>query len=194
MRGILHHREASSRVDGVHAGGSVVQRAGKEHPDHTGAEVARSAPKQGIDGGTVAVLARPAGEAEEAVFHQQMQVGAPDVDVPRDDLILVGRRGGRERGGAAQNGGQRADALWRKVMHNKNRGRKMAWEIRYQLKEGVDAPGRESDHYDIVPWHIDQSGLCRFDLPAVRASPSDANHVRKIAPAEGDRKARVAGG
>jgi hypothetical protein len=39
------------------------------------------------------------------------------------------------------------------MVHDKQRGWEIGRKVRYQLEEGIDAPGRKSDDYDVMPLH-----------------------------------------
>jgi hypothetical protein len=73
------------------------------------------------------------------------------VDPARNDPFSVGGLGGGEGTGAVQDAWKCADALGGEMVHHQHRGREVGREVRHQLHEGRNAPGRESYDYDVAP-------------------------------------------
>ena len=159
--GILHHGEAACGFDRVEPRGSVVQRTRKDHADDPGAIGAGRAPKQWVEGWPVAVLARSSRQQDTAGLEQQVAVGPAHVDVPGADRLMVDGGGYGEGAGPPQDARKGTNAMGREMVHDEHRGGQIGGKTRDQLKQGIDTPGRESDHYDIVPMHP-----ARTPLPA----------------------------
>lgn len=120
------------------------------------------------------MLARPAGQQHATGHEQEVAIGSTDVDVPRTDRLAVHRGGHRQVGDAPQNAGQSTDTVGGEMMHDEYRGWQIGGKITDQSEQGIDAPGREAHHYDIMTMHaagtpIPASHLARLPQHSGRA-------------------------
>src|SRR5262245_63407133 len=88
---ILHDGQSAGTLDFAEPNRTVVQRPAQNHADRATAVRDGGTAKQRVDGGTVAMLASPAGDRHAAASNCQVKSCRRDVDPPRSNWIAVSR-------------------------------------------------------------------------------------------------------
>ena len=157
VRGILDDGHAPPRLDGQQPGGPVVQGTREDDADHTVRVLAGGAAEQWVDGGPVAVLARPAGEVHVAGAQQNMVIGRGDVDVAGPDRLAVLDVGGGQWATAAQDLGQGAGPGGRQMEDHEHGCLEVVRQRGGQVGERLHAAGGCADDHDAVVGHASAS-------------------------------------
>jgi hypothetical protein len=112
----------------------------------------RRRPEERVDGGAVAVLDRPRGQAQVPVHHQHVMVGRGDVHdaVAQRGRLLGGNCG--QRAGPVQDPGQGAGRAAGDVQHHDHSGREVMREARRHCAQRLDPTRGRPDH-DQPPAH-----------------------------------------
>ena len=156
---VLDDQDPPAPADRVQARRPVVERPGEDHPDDPPPVGPGGRPEQGIDGGAMPVLPRPARQPDLVPADQEVVVGRRHVDRAALDRLAVDRMAGGEPPVAAQDVREHAGPVRRHVQDDEDRRRQVVGELLDQLRERLDPPRGRPDHDDVMARHGSLSSI-----------------------------------
>jgi hypothetical protein len=151
--GVLSDGDAAALLDDAHAVGAIVETAGEDDADDAGAEVTGGGAEEGIDGGAEAVFLWTVGDADAAIFEEEVEVGGSDVDAAGGGFATIGGELGGEGTGDIKEAGEDAGGTRGGVDDDEEGGGQMGREARDDLLNDGNTASGGPDHDDVTNGH-----------------------------------------